>query len=325
MFSSNLFERILLEPAKRGADKLCIVSGYATPAMAYQHLRSVSPEVYIELIVGMTSTEGISRSNHIAFKRLAVEDYRCRFKCRYKTGDICVHSKSYTWLKGNKPFGAYCGSANYTKTGFGQLQEEAMAEHDPRKGLRYFKTVLEDTVDCIDSDVEKQINFFDISPKRMRRRNRETAPREGIHTLKTAQGKLPLTQLKHVPVSLLTRTGTVGTRSGLNWGQRTGREQNQAYIPLKANVYHSDFFPPVGEYFTIHTDDNRSFVCVRAQDNGKAIHTPENNSLWGLYFRKRIGLESGKFVNIEDLKKYGRTDASIYKIDNENYFLDFSV
>ena len=64
---------------------------------------------------------------------------------------------------------------------------------------------------------------------------------------------------------------------------------------------------------------------MRAQDNGKAIETYGNNSQLGLYFRKRLGLPSGAFVTLIDLKKYGRTDVTFYKIDDENFFMDFSV
>jgi hypothetical protein len=66
-------------------------------------------------------------------------------------------------------------------------------------------------------------------------------------------------------------------------------------------------------------------ICVRAQDGGKGLHTTLNNSLLGTYFRYRLGVKEGEFVTKEHLLKYGRTDVTFYKIDNENYLLDFSV
>ncbi len=66
-------------------------------------------------------------------------------------------------------------------------------------------------------------------------------------------------------------------------------------------------------------------ICTRAQDNGKAIHTPHNNSIIGEYFRKRLGVPLGDPVKMEHLLQYGRTDIDFYKIDDENYYMDFSV
>lgn len=58
---------------------------------------------------------------------------------------------------------------------------------------------------------------------------------------------------------------------------------------------------------------------------GAGIETPHNNSLIGEYFRNRLGLPNGAFVKKEDLIRYGRTDVTFYKIDDENYYMDFSV
>jgi hypothetical protein len=73
------------------------------------------------------------------------------------------------------------------------------------------------------------------------------------------------------------------------------------------------------------TDDGRLMGCVRAQQGGKAIETFRNNSILGLYFRNRIGVRAGKKVSADDLHRYGRYDVNIFRIDNETYYLDFSV
>ena len=73
------------------------------------------------------------------------------------------------------------------------------------------------------------------------------------------------------------------------------------------------------------TDDGKELICVRAQDNGKAIHTTLNNSLMGTYFRYRLNLPSGAFITKDDLLRHGRTDVDFEKIDEETYLMDFSV
>jgi hypothetical protein len=71
------------------------------------------------------------------------------------------------------------------------------------------------------------------------------------------------------------------------------REPNQAYIRLTSDIYRADFFPPVSVHFTLFTDDGKTLICTRAQQNGKAIHTPHNN-------------------------------LTFYKIDDETYYMDYS-
>jgi hypothetical protein len=117
---------------------------------------------------------------------------------------------------------------------------------------------------------------------------------------------------------------TVPKSSGLNWGQRPGREQNQAYLSVPSYIQRSSFFPDVGVPFLIECDDEESFHCARAQANGKAIHTPQNNSLFGLYFRRRLGVPPGYTVTITHLLNYGRVSADVYKLSNIHYYLDFS-
>jgi hypothetical protein len=125
---------------------------------------------------------------------------------------------------------------------------------------------------------------------------------------------------------LSSRNGEVQSRGGLNWGQRPGREPNQAYIQLPPEVYNSDFFPKAPESFTVVTDDDKSFICRRAEkdEHGQTIHTPQNNSYLGEYFRNRLELANGAFVTRQDLERYGRTNVVFYKIGDE-YYMDFHV
>lgn len=74
----------------------------------------------------------------------------------------------------------------------------------------------------------------------------------------------------------------------------------------------------------MEADDGAVFVAVIAQQNRKAIETPEDNSLLGSYFRRRIGLPEGEFVEREDLDAYGRSHITITKIDEDLFLMDFS-
>lgn len=113
--------------------------------------------------------------------------------------------------------------------------------------------------------------------------------------------------------------------SGLNWGQRKGRDKNQAYLSVPSSIQRSGFFPDTGVEFTIETDDGEIWTCARRQANGKAIHTVKNNSIMGIYFRKRLGLPLAEFIIIEHLFDYGRTTVDLYKSTDTKFILDFNV
>lgn len=116
----------------------------------------------------------------------------------------------------------------------------------------------------------------------------------------------------------------VPSRSGLNWGQRPGRNENQAYIAVPADVQRSNFFPEPGIEFYLEWDDGQKFICVRAQHNGKAIQTPHDNAELGRYFRYRLSVEPGYPIVMGHLIRYGRTDVEVFKDSEKHYFADFS-
>ena len=115
----------------------------------------------------------------------------------------------------------------------------------------------------------------------------------------------------------------VPSRSGLNWGQRPGRNEDQAYLSVPVDVQRSGFFPDPGVGFDVECDDGFKMKCIRAQQNGKGLHS-KNNAILGGYFRKRLGLRSGQLIIIQHLYNYGRWSVDISRSENGAYFLDFS-
>ncbi|MBR6123515.1 NgoFVII family restriction endonuclease, partial [Candidatus Saccharibacteria bacterium] len=129
--------------------------------------------------------------------------------------------------------------------------------------------------------------------------------------------------ISKIKVDLLDKNGE--PQYGLNWGQRIGREPNQAYIQLPLEVYRSDFFPKKPEHFSVKTDDGQDIVFTRAQktDEGTALQTPENNSLFGKYLRTRMGIPLGDEITKEAILSYGCKEITFFKVGNQ-YFMDFS-
>ncbi len=323
MIIDDLFNKILIEPAQKGCNKLLIVSGYATAAMAFHHLntlKSINPNVQVQLILGMSSQDGLSKSNHRGFQQL-MDEFNDVFTCSYIVNCPPVHSKMYIWLKDEKPIIAFAGSANYTQTAFSN-QRELMTECPLKEANDYFENMSSESIYCNHQDAENLVTIYEdqtyrrLIKQRLLVEDKPSAVPKGV----------VLEGLPFERVSLLDRYGELPKRSGLNWGQRPeeGREPNQAYIRLPSSVYNTDFFPDVEVHFTVYTDNDKVMICTRAQQNGKAIHTPHNNSIIGIYFRKRLEVLLGALVKKEDLERYGRTDVVFYKIDNETYYMDFS-
>jgi len=326
MITTNLFNRVLIEPTKSGCNKLIIVSGYATSAMAFHHLEELNnlnrTDVEIKLLIGMCSEDGLSISNHRGFGKI-MNDYGNRFECSYRIESPPMHTKLYIWCADEEPRISFLGSPNYTQKAFNEKrQKEALTQCNIAKALEYYNGLVDDSIYCTHPDTENLIQIY--NDRTFRRRG---AVVEQHPVIAGGFFQPDFNSLENVTVSLLDRNGNIHRRGGLNWGQRIGREPNQAYIQLSPDVYKSDFFPIKSTHFTVLTDDNVTLICTRAQKNsmGAAIETPQNNSFLGEYFRRRLRLPNGAFVHKEDLLKYGRTDVVFYKIDDENYYMDFSI
>ena len=322
MKEKEILESVLFDPLSLGCDEIRILSGRATASMASRYIELLKKRsadyIIIRIIVGMASAEGIVDIQHENFKKL-VRECNGKFESSYiMLKHIPCHAKVYVWLKEGKPIKAFTGSADFTQNAFYALQHEAMIECDPQNALDYYNSFSEDTIFCDHSEVEDTVTIL----SRQQYRDKNSELEEVGDDVSIKNKGFPSQTL-----SLLGTKGEIGERSGLNWGQRERRDKNQTYIPLQRHVAKSGFFPSKDQHFTVITDDGFSMICSVAQgdEKGKAIHTPLDNGELGRYFRKRIDIPSGAYVKKEDLERYGRTDVTFFKIDNETYYMDFSV
>lgn len=301
----NIYNDVLLAPYQSGLRDLEILSGYCSSSFLH-HVVNELPHATFRIIVGMAGTDGIPCWDHLEYRRL-IETTR-RLSVFYYAGRPPIHAKGVLWREAGTCRQAFMGSANFTWNGYRDYSE-VMVAADPLLAPSILPH--SDLISAMDENVETFINISNpMDPV--------FAPRS-LGTI--AQNR------EVVHLSLLdSRTGDAPGRSGLNWGQRPGREPNQAYLSVPKSVHdqHPDFFPDLDREFTIITDDGISFVCVVAQQNRKAIETRYDNSILGRYFRNRLDVPLGERVSRTDLDRYGRTGFSIHKISDDTYYLDFS-
>jgi hypothetical protein len=310
-FWPNLYTEVVERPYQSGKRHLIALSGYASAAFIH-HLLYTYRDITIDLIIGMARQDPITIWDHNEYINLTRTTGRLRV--RYFNGTPPIHIKALIWSENQSSTEiAFVGSANLSWNGFRDYQE-MMVTADPEHVREAFPS-SDYLMECTDPDV---FEFFKMRYQRKPHDNEIDI--SAIHSVVRECDKveLPLTQ---------SRDNEVHERAGLNWGQRPGREPNQAYIPVPIEVHRNNpnFFPDRGEEFTMITDDGESFICTIAQSNNKAIETHHDNSILGKYFRKRLGLDLGSKVHTQDLDRYGRKNVTIYKIDDETFYMDFSV
>jgi len=352
LFDSDLFNYALIKPSQVVAspDSLCIVSGYASHALASGHilnLKALHKGIKINVVYGMAGVDGVNKIDHQGFVSLhnKVEyPYDGSFDCHYVKKPKSVHAKVYVWCKGGAPVRAFSGSANYTNNGFKSNNRiEALSECDPITAFAFFKKQLKGTVPCHKALKEEFV----------------TTRKPGLVVIKKGDPVVhvemnedsPYHGCPYIDIPLRNKKGLFGVKSGLNWGlDKSGkprlqnknkpnggrRDPDEAYIRVP-KAFDCGFFPPYVKAprgkgaaeaqirFSVLTDDNEMFSCVRTSGGyGKEIDTPQDNAELGRWFRKRLGLSSGAMITPAVMKAYGRESVRFYKLDDEKYAMDFS-
>ena len=163
---NSVFKHILIDPALAKANRIKIISGFATANMVDRHMDHLHRQdvaIDIDLIVGMTPRSGIELTHHKGFQNFQEnppysEDMG--FQCSYIAGTNPIHAKVYCWLKDDKPVAAWLGSANYTMTGFGRSQIECMSATNAGYASYFFDFIKKrNAVGCLDGNVEDLVAF----------------------------------------------------------------------------------------------------------------------------------------------------------------------
>lgn len=209
MIERNFAQQILFLPISNGADELRIISGYSTPNMASWLIKNIQERhmepISIKLILGMTPYNGISTEAHRGFIDLRHSHYpqQSKFVCSYVYDNPPVHSNLYVWLKNDCPMCAFVGSMDFLQSSFVNGRCELAEACDPQAALDYFNAVEARSIYCDSNDVEEYIIIRSKHPILDEESNQH--------------GQLSGEGITQTTLSLLSREGNVGKKSGLNW------------------------------------------------------------------------------------------------------------
>lgn len=339
MFYDNLADHVLRAP--QIVANLDVVSGYASPSALLWCLSDGDPSKVISssadlkttqsmpkirLLIGMAGASGVTRAQHEMYMRLCASS-QGHLEVRYPHPDfqVDIHTKLYLWKDEIlRPVRAFSGSANMTNAGMGignQVQENVMSEIDPVAASVYFEQRYNLAVDCLAPEVDGLIEF----PVHQDDIQLSVASSED-----PSPGQ-PDADAEKVYFYLYNKRDgqSYEPGGGINWGHRGDRDRNQAYAPISAEVSRSGFLPPKNTPITVHCDDGEILVLRGAsggekQPSGKDLTSIPSNASLGAYLRKRMGLESGQYVGMEQLFDYGRAHFTLSRLQNGDYYLDFS-
>lgn len=311
-YSDCTAQHLLFDPFYEGANKLCIITSHATPSMASWLLKSYEEkgitDVAVELIISDVIDEGIDSVLHEGFRNLHGNRYSNiwrNFSCSYLFQPLSLNQNYYIWLDGDTPVKAFECSYEFTQQSMLRNHSGSMHSRLAVYAYSLYEKAVNHSIYCNHSEVDDYV-----------------VVRSSCNSISALSA---VSEDNRVHLSFLARDGETGTKSGLNWGQRSNRNRNEAYIPLPAKVARSGFFPLNKQHFLVVTDDHHTLQLRVEQQNDKAITTPASNALLGEYFRNRLGLANGCYIKKEHLLAYGRTDVTFHKIDEEQYYMDFSI
>lgn len=327
LLRTDLYSRILIDPALSGCNGLRILTGYASAAFTIRHLLDLKEElkldVGVQLNIGMTGESGVSLSEHRAFRAAVSEISGGWLSVRYAPEGVSDHTKAYVWSRDGVPVEAWLGSGNYSRSGFGLdgSRRETMTEVDPYEAESMIQSASDGFVSAVDPQVLERVHVFEVERPEQRSRVIQDdgaallGPSERSATLRAVC--LPLVQTTRSP-------GEVhNAGAGLNWGQRGNRNRAEAYIPVPASVAKIGFFPPRKDHFVVHTSGGDVLFLVVAQQGDKALESKPDNAALGRWFRRRLGLAEDAFVHTQDLVRFGSKHVTFTQLDDGTYFMGF--
>lgn len=120
----------------------------------------------------------------------------------------------------------------------------------------------------------------------------------------------------------------VPEKSGLNQWNAGGRPRSlgEVYIPIPSFIHQRfpDFFPSKETVFNLKLPNKVILQAKLCQENSKALMTNPNEALGRWILRDVLNLKEGELLTYEKLEELGLDAVVVYKIDENNYEIDFA-
>lgn len=345
-YTEELYTQVIKKPAKH-FNHLKIISGYAS-AKFLRKLLIDYPSHHVTLIIGMAS-QGISRIDHQEFQNICSK--YSNIHVFYQIELPPTHMKVYQWYLDDSPHVSFIGSANFSENGFFGQKEILAPTIDDFSVL--IETILLRSMSCLNEKVDSLIPFFEVND------DRGFVPGESGVTYSTGGNAIPhkaskkqivsekdgtyskskvnlkrlllnnfrLTPFNHATVELMLLEDPHWQTKSLNVWTRPYNTKEDTYIDIdrtnKIGNYQYDFFPR-GVHIQLISDDNVQWLVQRTGEYGKDLVVVEGVNFYD-YFSSRLDIREDRPIAYKDLLEYGRTNVEFYKVNDDQFILDFSV
>ncbi len=340
IFNKKLNNEICMRHHTNNADSLLILGGY----IGLNPVKNISEEgINVDVVYGAFQKANFNQKRHDQYvsitKKTSTKVY---YSNQY------YHSKIYCWIKNDTPIDILVGSANFSSSGLENDYQEfltTISHTDFKDTFDYMNFCLRNSTLCnkasapvnIRTSQNLVINANQISQLLIK----NSKPLDKIISLSPPKARIFCGD---------SRGNISSGGSGINWGHGQGNTNvNDSYIRLGVDLIKAipELFPNKG--INPNIGKGQSFKSSRQVADGifddgevmqlsfeqkgpesgqgnyyKALTSWPNKSILGAYLRKRLKVSSGSKVDYSHFLNYGRDCIDIEKIDDGQYYLDFS-
>ena len=340
IFNKQLNNEICTRHRKNNADSLLILGGY----ISLTPVKNISKEgINVDVVYGASKRANLNQKVHDQYVSIT---QKTSTKVYYS--NQYYHSKIYCWIKNKTPIDILVGSANFSSAGLDNDYQEfltTIANTDFEETFKYMNYCLSNSILCNEYSAPVKIT----TPQNLVINSNQ------ISQL-LIKNSIPLDRIiSHAPPKARifcgdSRGNISSGGSGPNWGHGKGHtNSNDWYLRLGVGLIKAipQLFPNDG--INPNIGKGQSFKSSRQVADGlfddgevmqlsfeqkgpesgqgnyyKALTSWPNKSILGAYLRKRLKVPSGSKVDYSHFLNYGRDCIDIEKIDDGQYYLDFS-
>lgn len=324
VYYNDLYTGIFHENTNR-YNNVRIISGYSSNTFLEKVMLDF-PKINIELYIGMIC-EGISEENHNKYQAIMKENKNIQIY--YQVNGVPNHMKLYDFFNDIDHL-MFIGSANFSENGFSN-QKEIMGQVIFNAN-ELFEEQKNNSLLCIDKDIDKYISLFEDPNKEKKYSSREDDDELIKDKPQIKKGRR--VTINHFLKRYKKDKSFIGNEfnffivhssiADINW-DRSGinnwvLKRESTIKQTTTKVEFKELFPLETE-FKIYTDDDYTFTAKIGGDFDREIYFKDVDIY--NYFKLRIGLKENRPISYEDLKEYNLSSAFFTRISEREYFVEF--